>query len=418
MSDRRIQWLQRLRGAVLDAFPERTDLEQQLWFQLGVRLDEIAADSANLTDTVFELLKWSEAHGRTQDLVHALADARPDRDDLKQLLQEWPTLDAAHGGGGDLRSVDPSSSVVGDRPGPLQSFTRGRALAGAVVVAVVILLAFVGVRGLTGKKDGADIRNGSVAPPGRPAPSVPPASTVSPETAKVGGEARLSGKEVTALRRLMVAEPGRFRVDEQSQTRITFWPNGSTITVAFLDGSKPLQLLVKQLAAQWERYANVHFAFVPDLADSEVRVSFLGPRAYSHLGTDALAIDKREATAVLGGLAAEDDQRRAYTVLHEFGHVLGLIHELQNPNAENVVNWDVVYTKAAEPPNNWDRETVDQALRPPKDLPPAYRDKPFDPNSVMISDLPDDWLLDGLSITPGSTLSQGDRTFIARVYPK
>ena len=109
---------------------------------------------------------------------------------------------------------------------------------------------------------------------------------------------------------------------------------------------------------------------------------------------------------------------RAYTVLHEFGHVLGLIHELQNPNAKNVVNWDVVYTKAAEPPNNWSRETVDQMLRPPKELPPAYRDKPFDPNSVMISDLPDDWLVDGLYITPGSTLSQGDKKFIARVYPR
>ena len=75
MSDRRMQLLQRLRSVVLDAFPERTDLEQQLWFQLGVRLDEIAADSANLTDTVFELLRWAEAHGRTEDLVRALVEA-------------------------------------------------------------------------------------------------------------------------------------------------------------------------------------------------------------------------------------------------------------------------------------------------------------------------------------------------------
>ena len=88
MSDRRMQSLQRLRSVVLDAFPERTDLEQQLWFQLGVRLDEIAADSANLTETVFELLQWAEAHGRTDDLLRALVEARPDRDDLKQLLQE------------------------------------------------------------------------------------------------------------------------------------------------------------------------------------------------------------------------------------------------------------------------------------------------------------------------------------------
>ena len=79
-------------------------MEQQLWFQLGIRLDEISSEAANLQDTVFELLKWSEAHGRTEDLVRALADARPEREDLKQLLDELPMLPASGvAAGGDVQ---------------------------------------------------------------------------------------------------------------------------------------------------------------------------------------------------------------------------------------------------------------------------------------------------------------------------
>ena len=48
MTDVRMQWLQRLRTATLEAFPDRADLEQQLWFQLGIRLDEISSEAANL----------------------------------------------------------------------------------------------------------------------------------------------------------------------------------------------------------------------------------------------------------------------------------------------------------------------------------------------------------------------------------
>ena len=71
----------------------------------------------------------------------------------------------------------------------------------------------------------------------------------------------------------------RFRIDEHSDTRVTFWPNGSKIAVAFLDGKPELTALVRRCAAEWQKYANVRFTFVTDPADSAVRVSFEGETA-------------------------------------------------------------------------------------------------------------------------------------------
>lgn len=418
MSDPRIQWLQRLRTASLDAFPDRDDLEQQLWFQAGIRLDEISSAAVNLQDTVFELLKWSEAHGRTEALVRALAEARPDREDLKQLVQEWPKLPAPGPARADGQPspVDQAAPAHAAWPWPLTS-PAGRLVA---VVAVAIPVVLLVIRGLPGRSAQGNASGGSSSTQTR-APAVPAAAPAAnagtPAASKTGGDARLSADEIAALRRLMSAEPDRFRIDEHSDTRITFWPNGSKIAVAFLNGTPELKAVVRKAAADWQKYANVRFTFVSDPDDSAVRVSFTGDAAYSHLGTDALAVGTSEPTAVLGSLANEDGPQRAYTALHELGHVLGLLHEFQNPNAKDVVNWDVVYAKAAEPPNLWSRETVDATLRPPKDLPPAYLDKPFDPESVMLQDLPADWLKAGHSISPGSTLSDGDKRFIAKVYP-
>jgi len=420
MTDVRIQWLQRLRTATLEAFPDRADLEQQLWFQLGIRLDEISSEAVNLQDTVFELLKWSEAHGRTEDLVRALAGARPEREDLKQLLDELTMLPASGAAAGGDVQPSPVSQAAPVRAAwlwPIAS-PAGRLVSAVVVAIAVVLFLIWGRTSRTahGNANG-DTPSTQTASSAVPA-AVPAANTTAPAETKTGGDARLSADEIVALRKLMSTEPNRFRIDEHSDTRVTFWPNGSRIAVAFLDGTPELRALVRRCAAEWQKYANVRFTFVTDPADSAVRVSFKGETApHSRVGTDALAVSTSEPTAVLSLLANESEAQRSYTALHELGHVLGLLHEVQNPNARDVVNWDVVYEKAAEPPNNWTREIVDYSLRPPKDLPPAYLDKPFDPQSVMLQDLPSDWLKPGHRISPGSALSDGDKHFIAKVYP-
>ena len=51
------------------------------------------------------------------------------------------------------------------------------------------------------------------------------------------------------------------------------------------------------------------------------------------------------------------------TVLHEFGHALGLIHEHQSP-ASGGFDWDreEVIKSLSGPPNNWDLATIEHNM--------------------------------------------------------
>jgi hypothetical protein len=54
-----------------------------------------------------------------------------------------------------------------------------------------------------------------------------------------------------------------------------------------------------------------------------------------------------------------DIRKDIETVVHEFGHTLGLEHEHQNPKAGIVWDEEVVYkTLANDGVNNWPRETT------------------------------------------------------------
>jgi hypothetical protein len=67
---------QKFRDALLDAFRSRSDLRQMVSYGLDERLDEIAG-TGNLKDTVFELIDWAEAEGKTDELLIAARHENP-----------------------------------------------------------------------------------------------------------------------------------------------------------------------------------------------------------------------------------------------------------------------------------------------------------------------------------------------------
>jgi len=227
---------------------------------------------------------------------------------------------------------------------------------------------------------------------------------------------QLSAEQVAAVEKLVSAQPGRFRVEDGAVRRDKLWPVGTTLRIAFLDGTAELKSLVKGAAAEWTNHANIHFDFDATRENADVRVSFKDEMSFAYVGTDALAVPRDEATIVLGTIAQEAAAERPSTILHEFGHVLGLVHEYATPAGEERIDFGVVYAKA-EKEMGWSRETVDHNFRSDANTSDAYLDKPFDPDSVMMARLPSDWFSPPLQIGARKGLSAGDRAFISKLYP-
>jgi hypothetical protein len=113
------------------------------------------------------------------------------------------------------------------------------------------------------------------------------------------------------------------------------WPSRVWLRVRFMDGTPDIQEAVSSLAEEWVSATSqsIHFAF-GDFPEAEIRISFSTEYLWSYVGTDALFVPPDKPTLCLGAIAVETDYetiRKA--VLHEFGHVLGLIHTPQYPYA-------------------------------------------------------------------------------------
>lgn len=105
------------------------------------------------------------------------------------------------------------------------------------------------------------------------------------------------------------------------------------------------------------------------------------------------------------------------SILHEFGHVLGLIHEVSNPKANIPWNKDLIYREMTGPPNFWPTKTIDANILAQVSASELgdYRD--FDPHSVMNFKFPTAWT-GGLALGEGEELSESDKALAARLYPR
>ncbi|KAJ5715617.1 uncharacterized protein N7483_012798 [Penicillium malachiteum] len=83
--------------------------------------------------------------------------------------------------------------------------------------------------------------------------------------------------------------------------------------------------------------------------DRDVRISFLdsgqnGPRWYSEIGSDALNItDQRKPTMRLTWYTDTEYLAMKHNILHEFGHMLGALHEHCSPDFPFEWNCQAIY---------------------------------------------------------------------------
>ena len=196
------------------------------------------------------------------------------------------------------------------------------------------------------------------------------------------------------------------------------WRNGSTITVAFLDGDLELQRKVVNVAKRWTEYANLVFEFGVEPARASIRISFQQAGSWSFVGTDALVVPSNQPTMNFGDLTLDMQPNEIEpVVLRQFGHALGLVNEHQISNAD--IHWDreTVYRVYTQPPHSLSKEQIDIQFF--VKLKPDYYpiEKEFDPDSVMLLPIPGELMKNRITVGPNTTLSDGDKDFIRALYP-
>jgi putative ubiquitin-RnfH superfamily antitoxin RatB of RatAB toxin-antitoxin module len=78
---------EQLRDALLSAFPDKSSLEQLLFYKFSKNLDEIVI-GRNLQDIILNLIKEAEADGWIEKLVRAACDTHPKNPNLKKVREE------------------------------------------------------------------------------------------------------------------------------------------------------------------------------------------------------------------------------------------------------------------------------------------------------------------------------------------
>jgi len=197
------------------------------------------------------------------------------------------------------------------------------------------------------------------------------------------------------------------------------WKPGRTLRVRFLHEPGPrVADRIEHHAHAWEQYANIRFEFVATGA-AEIRITLdQNDGSWSYLGTDATLIPGDQATMNYGWFDEDtEDEEFSRTVLHEFGHALGAIHEHNHPRHGIKWNKAAVYAYYAET-QGWSKAEVDEQVFERYALDKLNASK-YDPKSIMHYAIPAELLLpSGKPVGWNRVLSAADKAFIRKQYPR
>ncbi len=200
------------------------------------------------------------------------------------------------------------------------------------------------------------------------------------------------------------------------------WENGATLAVLFLDGPEDAWGRVAGIANRWTDHANLELTwFAPgtlEPAQAQVRVSFSCPRPGSKIGTDAAAVAAPSPTVCLPYPTGPGDRAFRDAVLHQFGHVLGMVHAPAVLGEGTAWNETAVLADCAA--QGWTAASCRQRILTPGEPNAEIYGTHLDGGSIMVSGIPGSWLAaTGAAPEIGAAdgLAWVDREAAAILYP-
>jgi hypothetical protein len=232
----------------------------------------------------------------------------------------------------------------------------------------------------------------------------------------------------------------RVRLNDLSMAiflRGSLWNHGDTITVSFLP-------IIEELRPTWYPLEEVKNSLSTEQLDLEIRARKLSyPEAVKLVVREAIApivsklniqfvdydgmvrirFDKTGGSSSLIGTAclqSTEDHTITFgwmdvgTIIHEFSHALGMLHEHQNPSGGIKWNKDAVYAWAAET-QGWDRETTQENILNTYSY-NQITGSTYDPESVMLYFFPSTLTLDGTEVKQNLRYSKTDIEWLEKNY--
>lgn len=192
-------------------------------------------------------------------------------------------------------------------------------------------------------------------------------------------------------------------------------PNSGLITlgVHFEDQTDASAAYIRETAPLWltgELAGLLAFRFDVPLSDAQIRISFSPTKGNNSLtGRVNLLRPAPDATMNLSKVTKR-------SVLHEFGHVLGLAHEHGNPNFKIHWNVDAVYDDLHQS-QGWSRAYVEANVTNRYDKSAScIGDPSFNASSVMLYPIRKNWNYDGFESPLNTEVSGGDRKCLLALY--
>ena len=214
--------------------------------------------------------------------------------------------------------------------------------------------------------------------------------------------------------------------DSESLTRgavlkSKIWPNGSTIRIKFLNGSTLAQNKVKEISKEWTGYANIQFEFVAINENADVKISFQWETdrvSWAYIGLDNKTIAQNLPSMNLS-LFNQNDSKEIdspdfkASVLRNFGHVLGLVYENQNPSS--AFEWDDMRVRNYFLSQGWKKTDIDKLISVYSTSQTNHTS--FDESSIMLLYFPGFLTKNGKGTKFNGELSATDKNLIRSIYP-